>query len=93
MAILFVIVGGILVLGGAMLRNAIVSAIGFVIVLASLLASGIKTKRGVKHSQDESEFLDPNHYPHDKRERPQRQPKGNFRFFGSWKPPFGGSGW
>jgi len=77
MVILFVIIGGVLVFGGAIAHKAIVSGMGFIIVVASLLIQGIRSSRHRKTSE---------HPPH---ERPGRVPKGDFKLFGQGRP--GGS--
>ena len=82
-----------MVFGGAIMRNALISGIGFVIVFASFLVPSFRSGRSPKRSHDESVTTDQKAYPHNSHERPQRLPKENFKIFGSWKFPWGGSGW
>ena len=75
--VLLIIVGGVLVFGGAIAHKAIVSGIGFLIVAASLLVQGILSSRHRKASA---------HPPHERR---GRVPKGDFKLFSQGRP--GGS--
>jgi len=75
--ILLVILGSVLVGGGVLAHNAIVSGIGFLVVAASLLVQGVRSSRHRKATA---------HPPHERR---GPIPKGDFKFFGQGRP--GGS--